>query len=91
VQGALLWARLLHLVAALAIAGAGILAARGPGWLVGSVLMMAVLGAEHAYAAPGGRLDKARIGAAFFTFNAFASVAFAACALADVALRVAPR
>jgi 4-hydroxybenzoate polyprenyltransferase len=91
VQGALLWARLLHLAAALAIAGAGILAGRGAGWLVGSVLMMAVLGAEHAYAAPGGKLRKERIGAAFFRFNAFASVAFAACALADVALRVRPR
>ncbi|HEX8908916.1 MAG TPA: UbiA-like polyprenyltransferase [Anaeromyxobacteraceae bacterium] len=91
VQGALLWARLLHLVAALAIAGAGILADRGPGWLVGSVLMMAVLGAEHAYAAPGGTLRRERIGAAFFNFNAFASVAFAACALADVAFRVSPR
>ncbi|GEJ58505.1 UbiA-like polyprenyltransferase [Anaeromyxobacter diazotrophicus] len=91
VQGALLWARLLHLAAALGIAGAGLVAGRGPGWLVGSVLMMAVLGAEHAYAAPGGKLRPERIGAAFFTFNAFASVAFAACALADVALRVAPR
>jgi 4-hydroxybenzoate polyprenyltransferase len=91
VQGALLWARLLHFGAALGIAGAGLLAGRGPGWLVGSVLMMAVLGAEHAYAAPGGKLRPERLGAAFFTFNAFASVAFAACALADVALRVAPR
>ena len=91
VQGALLWARLLHLLAAIAIAAAGIVAGRGPGWLVGSVLMMAVLGAEHAYAAPGGKLRPERIGAAFFTFNAFASVAFAACALVDVALQVSPR
>lgn len=91
VQGALLWARLLHLLAAIAIAAAGILAGRGPGWLVGSVLMMAVLGAEHAYATPGGKLRPERIGAAFFTFNAFASVGFAACALVDVALRVSPR
>jgi 4-hydroxybenzoate polyprenyltransferase len=87
VAGALLWARLLHLGAAAAIASAGLLAGRGAGWLAGSLLMAAVLGAEHLYAAPGGRLKKERIGAAFFNFNAFASVAFAACALADLALR----
>jgi 4-hydroxybenzoate polyprenyltransferase len=85
--GALVWARLLHLAAALAIAAAGLLAGRGLGWLVGSLLMTAVLGAEHLYAAPGGELRRERIGAAFFSFNAFASVAFAACAIADLALR----
>ena len=89
VAGALRWARLLHLLAAAAITGAGLLGGRGPGWLAGSVLMAAVLGAEHWYAAPGGRLRPERIGAAFFTFNAFASVAFAACAVADLALRSA--
>jgi 4-hydroxybenzoate polyprenyltransferase len=85
--GALRWARLLHLGAAIAIAAAGLLAGRGAGWLAGSILMAAVLGAEHVYAAPGGQLRKERIGAAFFNFNAFASVAFAACAIADLALR----
>ena len=87
VDGALLWARLLHLAAASAMIAAGLLAGRGPGWLAGSVLMTLVLGAEHLYAAPGGQLRKERIGAAFFNFNAFASVAFAVCALADLALR----
>jgi len=85
VAGALAWSRLLHLAAAAAIVGAGLLAGRGPGWLAGSVLLAAVLGSEHVYVAPGGRLRGDRIGAAFFTFNAFASVAFAACALADLA------
>ena len=85
--GALRWARLLHLGAAIAIAAAGVLAGRGGGWVAGSLLMAVVLGAEHVYAAPGGQLKKERIGAAFFNFNAFASVAFAACALADLALR----
>src|SRR5512144_1264193 len=84
---ALTWARLLPLGAAAAMAAAGLLAGRGAGWLAGSVLMAVVLGAEHLYAAPGGQLRKERIGAAFFSFNAFASVAFAACALADLALR----
>jgi 4-hydroxybenzoate polyprenyltransferase len=89
VEGALRWARGLHLLAGVSIAAAGLLAGRGPGWLAGSVLLVAVLGAEHWYAAPGGRLRPERIGAAFFNFNAFASVAFAACALADLALRSA--
>ncbi len=90
VEGALRWARLLHAAAIVAIAAAGLLASRGTGWAVGSVLMLVVLAAEHVYAAPGGQLRRERIGAAFFTFNAFASVAFAACALADLALRVRP-
>ncbi len=89
VDAALAWSRMLHLGAALAITAAGILAHRGAGWLTGSVLMMALLAAEHRYAAPGGTLRRDRIGAAFFQFNAFASVAFAACALADLALRTA--
>jgi 4-hydroxybenzoate polyprenyltransferase len=87
VAGALAWARLLHVAAAIAIAAAGLLAGRGAGWLAGALLLTAVLGAEHVYATPGGVLRKERIGAAFFQFNAFASVAFAACALADLALR----
>jgi 4-hydroxybenzoate polyprenyltransferase len=87
VEGALLWSRTLHLLAAIAIAAAGVLAGRGAGWIAGSVLMTALLVAEHYYAAPGGQLRRERIGAAFFQFNAFASVAFAACALADLALR----
>jgi len=87
VRGALAWARGLHVAAALLILAAGLLAGRGAGWLAGAVLLTAVLGAEHLYATPGGVLRKERIGAAFFQFNAFASVAFAACALADLALR----
>jgi 4-hydroxybenzoate polyprenyltransferase len=87
VDGALLWSRLLHLAAAVLITAAGFLAERGVGWLAGSVMMMGVLGAEHLYAAPNGVLRKDRIGAAFFTFNAFASVAFALCALADLAIK----
>jgi len=87
VDGALLWARLLHVGAGIAIAAAGVLGGRSLGWLVGSLLLLGVLGAEHLYATPGGQLRKERIGAAFFQFNAFASVAFAACALADLALR----
>ena len=89
-QGALLWSRLLHVFAAVAIAAAGLLAHRGAGWFAGSVLMTALLAAEHVYAAPGGDLRRDRIGAAFFQFNAFASVGFAVCAIGDLALRSAP-
>jgi 4-hydroxybenzoate polyprenyltransferase len=37
--------------------------------------------------APGGRLAPERINVAFFNYNALASVAFALCALGDLALR----
>ncbi len=84
---AIAWARGLHLFAAVAIALAGLWAGRGPGWIAGSALLASVLLAEHLYVAPRGTLRPERIGKAFFDFNAFASVAFAACALADWALR----
>jgi len=87
VPGALRAARLLHLFAAAAIAAAGLLAGRGAGWIAGSALLATVLVAEHLYVAPRGRLEPRRIGKAFFDFNAFASVAFALCALVDLALR----
>jgi 4-hydroxybenzoate polyprenyltransferase len=90
VRGSLLWARGLHLLAALAVAGAGLLGGRGPGWAAGSALLSAVLLGEHLYVAPGGELRRDRIGKAFFDFNAFASVAFALCALLDLILRNRP-
>lgn len=90
VRGSLLWARGLHLLAALAVAGAGLLGGRGPGWAAGSALLAAVLLGEHLYVAPGGELRRDRIGKAFFDFNAFASVAFALCALLDLILRNRP-
>ncbi|HTP25933.1 MAG TPA: UbiA-like polyprenyltransferase [Anaeromyxobacteraceae bacterium] len=89
VAGALWWARLLHAGAAAAIPMAGFLAGRGAAWLFGSALMTVIMAAEHAYLTPNGQLRPERIGAAFFNFNALASLAFAACALADLALRSA--
>jgi 4-hydroxybenzoate polyprenyltransferase len=82
--GALRWARALHLLAMAGIALAGPLAGRGPAWLAGSAVLGAVLLAEHRHVAPGGALRRDRLGAAFFDYNAFASVAFAACALLDL-------
>jgi 4-hydroxybenzoate polyprenyltransferase len=86
VRGALRWARGLHVAAVAGVAASGALAHRGTGWLLGTVILAAVLAAEHVHVAPRGELRPERINVAFFNYNAFASVAFAACALADLAL-----
>jgi 4-hydroxybenzoate polyprenyltransferase len=86
VRGALLWARALHVLAIAGVAGAGALGGRGAAWVVGAVLLAGVLVAEHLYVAPKGELRLERINVAFFNYNAFASVAFALFALADLAL-----
>jgi 4-hydroxybenzoate polyprenyltransferase len=86
VRGSLLWARALHLLAVAAVAAAGALGGRGPGWLAGTAILAAVLAAEHWHVSPRGELRPERINVAFFNYNAFASVAFALCALADLAL-----
>jgi 4-hydroxybenzoate polyprenyltransferase len=85
-RGSLLWARALHVLAVAAVAAAGALAGRGPAWLAGTAVLAAVLAAEHWHVSPGGALRPERINVAFFNYNAFASVAFALCALADLAL-----
>ena len=76
----------LHVLAVAGVAAAGALGGRGAGWLVGTVVLGAVVAAEHVYVAPRGRLRPERIDVAFFNYNAFASIAFALCALADLAL-----
>jgi 4-hydroxybenzoate polyprenyltransferase len=86
VAGSLWWARALHLLAVAGVVAAGPLAGRGPAWLAGSAVLAAVVAAEHLYVAPRGVLRPERINVAFFNYNAFASVAFALCALADLAL-----
>jgi 4-hydroxybenzoate polyprenyltransferase len=86
VAGALAWARGLHVLAVLGVAGAGVLGHAGLGWAVGTVILAGALAAEHAYVTPGGALRPERINVAFFNYNAFASIAFAACALAGLAL-----
>jgi 4-hydroxybenzoate polyprenyltransferase len=90
VRGSLLWARGLHLVAIAGVAAAGALAGRGPAWMVGTAILGAVVAGEHWHVAPRGELKPERIDVAFFNYNAFASVAFAACALADLALTRGP-
>ncbi len=86
VRGSLRWARGLHVVAVAGVAASGALAHRGAGWFAGTVILAAVVAAEHVHVAPRGELRPERINVAFFNYNAFASVAFAACALADLAL-----
>jgi 4-hydroxybenzoate polyprenyltransferase len=90
VRGSLLWARGLHVLAIAAVAAAGPLAGRGTAWMVGTAILGAVVAAEHRHVAPGGELKPERINVAFFNYNAFASVAFALCALADLALSRGP-
>ncbi len=90
VDGALAWARGLHVLAVAALLLAGRVGGQGPAWALGTALLAAVLLAEHLYVAPQGRLRQERIGKAFFDFNAFASVAFALCAIAGLVLRGHP-
>jgi 4-hydroxybenzoate polyprenyltransferase len=86
VRGALLWARWLHVLAVLGVLLAGLEGGRGPGWLAGAAVLAATLSAEHVYVAPSGVLRPERINVAFFNYNAFASIAFAACAVGDLFL-----
>jgi 4-hydroxybenzoate polyprenyltransferase len=86
VGGSLRWARALHVVAVAGVGVSGALAHRGAGWLLGTLVLGAVVAAEHVHVAPRGGLRPERINVAFFNYNAFASVAFALCALADLAL-----
>jgi 4-hydroxybenzoate polyprenyltransferase len=87
IDGALAWARGLHAVGVAAILAAGSVGRQGPSWYLGTAILAAVLLAEHLYVAPHGELRPERIGKAFFDFNAFASVAFALCAIAGLLLR----
>jgi 4-hydroxybenzoate polyprenyltransferase len=65
---------------------AGLEGGRGPGWLAGAAVLAATLSAEHVYVAPSKVLRPERINVAFFNYNAFASIAFAACAVGDLFL-----
>jgi 4-hydroxybenzoate polyprenyltransferase len=87
VGGALRWARALHLVAVLAVAAAGVMGGRGLAWMAGTAILAGTLVAEHLHVAPRGDLRPERINVAFFNYNAFASVAFAACAVGELLAR----
>ena len=87
IGGALAWARGLHVLAVALLLASGAAGRQGPSWFLGTAILAAVLLAEHLYVAPRGELHPERIGKAFFDFNAFASVAFALCAIAGFVLR----
>ncbi|MBS1110371.1 MAG: putative 4-hydroxybenzoate polyprenyltransferase [Anaeromyxobacteraceae bacterium] len=87
IGGALAWARGLHVLAVALLLASGAAGRQGPSWFLGTAILAAVLLAEHLYVAPRGELHPERIGKAFFDFNAFASVAFALCAIAGLVLR----
>ena len=87
IGGALGWARGLHVLAVALLLASGAAGRQGPSWFLGTAILAAVLLAEHLYVAPRGELHPERIGKAFFDFNAFASVAFALCAIAGLVLR----
>jgi 4-hydroxybenzoate polyprenyltransferase len=87
VGGALAWARGLHVLGVGAILASGAAGNQGPAWYLGTAILAAVLLAEHLYVAPHGELRPERIGKAFFDFNAFASVAFALCAIAGLLIK----
>ena len=87
IGGALSWARGLHVAAVGLLLASGAAGRQGPSWFLGTAILAAVLLAEHLYVAPHGELHPERIGKAFFDFNAFASVAFALCAIAGLVLR----
>jgi len=87
IGGALSWARGLHVAAVALLLASGAAGRQGPSWFLGTAILAAVLLAEHLYVAPHGELHPERIGKAFFDFNAFASVAFALCAIAGLVLR----
>ena len=86
IRGALRFANGLHALAVLFVLSAGLTGGRGPGWSIGTAALAATLAAEHLYVAPRGRLRPERINVAFFNYNAFASIAFAACAVGELAL-----
>jgi 4-hydroxybenzoate polyprenyltransferase len=90
IGGALSWARGLHVAAVALLLASGAAGRQGPSWFLGTAILAAVLLAEHLYVAPHGELHPERIGKAFFDFNAFASLAFALCAIAGLVLRGHP-
>jgi len=82
--GALVLSGAAHVVTSLAFVATGLLLHRGAVYFVGVVLASAILVYEHVLVGKG---NLAKINKAFFDANAWVSVAFFACALADSLLR----
>jgi 4-hydroxybenzoate polyprenyltransferase len=82
--GALVLSAGAHIVTASCFVATGMLLHRGPIYFVGVALATALLTYEHALVGKG---NLAKINKAFFDANAWVSVAFFACALADALVR----
>jgi len=82
--GAIVIARLLHGVAAVALAGFGIAAGFGAWFFAGTLVALGLLVWEHRLVRPG---DYSRLDAAFFSMNGIISGVVMAGAVADAVLR----
>ena len=82
--GAILVARVLHAVAAVALAGFGLAAGFGAWYFAGTALALVLLIWEHRLVRPG---DYSRLDAAFFAMNGIISAVVMAGAVLDAVLR----
>jgi 4-hydroxybenzoate polyprenyltransferase len=83
VTGALALSAASHVVTALCLAGTGLVLHRGPAYFAGVVVVSALLLWEHLLVGKG---DLSKIDKAFFDLNAWVSMAFFGCTLADALL-----
>jgi 4-hydroxybenzoate polyprenyltransferase len=83
VKGALVASALLHVVTVGCLLGTGLLLERGLPYMIGVLLVGALLAYEHAIVKPS---DLSRIDKAFFDLNGYVSLGFLACVLLDQAL-----
>jgi 4-hydroxybenzoate polyprenyltransferase len=83
-EGAIVAARILHGVAAVALVAFGVAAGFHAWYYAGVVIAIGLLIWEHRLVRPG---DYSRLDAAFFSMNGIISAAVAAGAIADVMLR----
>jgi 4-hydroxybenzoate polyprenyltransferase len=84
VAGSLVISALLHAVSVAALSALVPVAALGVPYVLGVLVVIALLVYEHAIVRPS---DLSRLDVAFFTLNGYVSVAFFAATLADVLLR----
>lgn len=84
VRGALVVSALLHVVTVGCLFGVGAVLERGAAYMVGVVIITALLVVEHAMVRPS---DLSKLGRAFFDLNGYVSVAFLICVGIDQLLR----
>jgi 4-hydroxybenzoate polyprenyltransferase len=84
VRGALVVSALLHVLTVACFVGVGLVLGRGVAYMVGVVIIAALLIVEHAMVRPN---DLSKLGRAFFDVNGYVSVAFLVCVGIDQLLR----